>query len=195
MRARTNETREYESPIHSFRVDNGLTLAELCKKTGLSQSTICGFANGMLSPIEAKSFKLKASAQRLCDFFKVSPDALFPRYICSIDRGGDAYAAYIDGYDTLEKRFATDQNDILDKKILLYKLIELSGMSKRQHDMVTKYYMEEYTMKDIAIDYDLSHEGVRQTIIVGLRKLRSGPARLENRRRRQKGRMVNPSRP
>ena len=46
--------REYESPIHEYRVAMGLTIKELVLQSGVQQATISALANGSLSPLVEK---------------------------------------------------------------------------------------------------------------------------------------------
>ena len=82
-RIKMRKDREYESPIHEFRLDKGLSVSELSRLTNIHIGHIAGLANGTMSPIR-KDGTMKIMSITLCDFFNVGPETLFPRYICKI---------------------------------------------------------------------------------------------------------------
>jgi len=53
--------------------------------------------------MENGSGQLKPAAKKLCEFFGVGPDDLFPRYVCTLDR---TYKFEIQPYETWSERAA-----------------------------------------------------------------------------------------
>jgi transcriptional regulator with XRE-family HTH domain len=84
---------ECDSLVHQYRVAAGLTLRELAERTGVNMSSICELASGAMSPVHERSETLKPSAAKLCCFFKVKPEVLFPASF-----GSKKYAEALDGF-------------------------------------------------------------------------------------------------
>lgn len=80
---------EYESPIGQYRVSQGLTIKELCKKACVHISHYSGLQNGMISPIYERGKnigRLKSSARSICDTLNIKVEDAFPRYFCNIQK-------------------------------------------------------------------------------------------------------------
>lgn len=99
-----NHRKEHESLINEYRIALGLTHKELAAQSKVQSATICALASGMLSPIkENGSAQLRTAAKKLCEFFEVGPEDLFPRYICSLNR---THKFDIQPYETWSERAA-----------------------------------------------------------------------------------------
>lgn len=166
--------REYESPLHEYRVAMGLTVRELSTYSGVNQSAICALANGSLSPLsERKTGILKQSARKLCDFFKVTPGDLFPRYICELDRKKTVIFA------KFEDNFISDLYDNSDPYVNLVKserrtalIRSINSLQIMERKFTCMYFFLGYSYREIATYYNVSVERVRQRIEKSLRKLR-----------------------
>lgn len=169
---RTN--REYESPLHEYRVAMGLTIRELSTYSGVTQTAISSLANGSTSPLcEKKKGTLKQSARILCDFFKVSPGELFPRYICELDRKKSMLLAKYE--DNIISNISEGSDpymycEKLEKRKTL--LRSLKSLAPMEREFLSKYFFYGYTYMEIAAHYNVCPERVRQRIAKSLKKLR-----------------------
>ena len=142
--------REYESPIHEFRVAAGLTCKELAKQSGVAMGAIYALANGMMAPIKENirgelSGELRKSAKLLCKFFEVGPEVLFPRYICSLDR---SFKYEVQPYETWSERVANGSIDRNEDYRMAKRtvLIGLNVLTQRERRILISafYYDESY---------------------------------------------------
>ena len=126
MAPHINPRIEYESPINEYRLALGLTHRELSAQANVPMTAIGALANGMLAPIkENGSGQLRRPARRLCDFFEVGPEELFPRYICSLNR---SYQFDIQPYETWSERAAGNFVEQFENRNLARFLIKI-GMT------------------------------------------------------------------
>jgi DNA-directed RNA polymerase specialized sigma24 family protein len=149
---------EYESPINEYRVASGLTHRELSAQSGVPMTTIHALANGMLSPIkENGSGHLRNPARKLCEFFQVGPEELFPRYICSLNR---SYKFDIQPYETWSERAANNFREQLENSDLARLLIKIAmaDATLREKRVLAAYLFNDETFEEIA-----DKEGVTTT--------------------------------
>jgi transcriptional regulator with XRE-family HTH domain len=150
MAPRIDPRKEYESPINEYRVAAGLTHKELAAETNISSPTICSLANGTLSPIREKGGgQLRKDAKKLCEFFNVGPEDLFPRYVCSLNR---SYKFEIQPYETWSERAADNCGVQLENRDLAWLLIK-KGMidaTPREIRVFIGYLFNNETFADIA---------------------------------------------
>jgi len=140
MAPRINPRVEYESPINEYRVASGLTHRELSAQTNVPMTTIGALANGMLSPVkEDGSGHLRKSAQKLCEFFEVGPEELFPRYICSLNR---SYKFDLQPYETWSERAADNFAEQLESRDLARLLIKtaMADATLREKRVLAAYF-------------------------------------------------------
>ena len=166
-----NSKREYESPIHEFRVAAGLTCKELMKQSNVNLTSIFALANGMMSPIkENGSGELKESAKLLCQFFEVGPEVLFPRYICTIDR---SFKHEVLPYETWSERVADGSIERLEKNRIIKRTVQtgLNILTEKERRILHSYYFNDESYRQIAIKEGVSVERIRQIVMKALRRL------------------------
>jgi transcriptional regulator with XRE-family HTH domain len=150
MAPRINPWKEYESTLNEYRIAAGLTHKELAVKSNIPSPTICALANGTLAPIkENGSGQLRKDAQKLCEFFDVSPEDLFPRYVCSFNQ---SYKFEIQPYETWSERAADNCGVRLENHDLAWLLIKkgMADASSREKRVFIGYLFNNKTFTDIA---------------------------------------------
>jgi len=172
---RTN--RYYESPIHAWRVANGLTIRELSSRTGVAQTQISALANGTMSPVKEKSGLLKKSAKALCAFFGLEMEDLFPRYFCKIQEPkvttwGQVEESFVSEFSRCQSEGIGTYSDELETVTRIRKMLSL--LPCRRECMVTRYLYYGETLTSIAKDFRLSLQAIRIQVRCGLNHLR-GP--------------------
>ena len=162
--------REYEAPIHEYRVAMGLTLRELSEQAGVPATSIGALANGSMSPLlENNSGVLKKTAQKLCDFFDVSPGELFPRYICEIDRR-TKYQFETWPYEMASERMARDPYDEYADTELLDMVLQI--LTRRQAKSVCAHFYLGWTYNDIGEKLGVVAQRAREIVEKSLSRLR-----------------------
>jgi transcriptional regulator with XRE-family HTH domain len=144
--------RDYESPIHEYRVAAGLTLNELARAINTSATSISALANGSASPIYeigAKKGKLKIVAQDLCAFFNKEPSDLFPRYFCNILH---THTFDIVPFTSYSEVCAMDHAEIYEHKEYIAKFLQYlrQGLAPRHAQIVSAYFFDELNFTDMA---------------------------------------------
>ena len=150
MAPRINPRKEYESPINEYRLALGLTHKELAAEASVSVPSICALASGRLSPIKEKgSGQLRKDAKKLCDFFKVCPEDLFPRHVCSLNR---SHTFDVQPYETWSERMADNCGDQLENRDLAWTLIKrgLADATPMEIRVFTDFLFNNETFTDIA---------------------------------------------
>ncbi|MBQ3060226.1 MAG: hypothetical protein IJD16_07955 [Desulfovibrio sp.] len=163
--------REYESPIHIYRIANYLTSKELSEKTGVNIRQIYSLANGSEQPVYEKDGSLKSAAKKLCDFFKVGPAELFPRYICKINR---AEKFDIDTYITFSETVARDPCEILIQKEYISKIISSANLTKKEFLILYEIIRCNNTLRAIGKNLKTTPSNVGQIFSRAIRKIRYG---------------------
>jgi RNA polymerase sigma factor, sigma-70 family len=167
-----NSKKEYESPIHEFRVAAGLTYKELMKQSNVDVASISALANGMMSPIkENGSGELRKSAKLLCQFFEVGPEILFPRYICTIDR---SFKHEVLPYETWSERVADGNIERSEKDRIIKHTVQtgLNRLTEKERRILVSYYFNGETYRQIAVKEGFSVERVRQIVMKALRRIK-----------------------
>jgi transcriptional regulator with XRE-family HTH domain len=149
MAPRINPRKEYESPINDYRIAAGLTHKELASRANVLRTSISALASGISSPI-MENGQLKKDAKRLCEFFKVAPEDLFPRYLCSLN---SSYKFDIQPYETWSERAADNCGEQFEIRDLARLLIEkgMADATPREIRVLTGYIVNNETFTDIAI--------------------------------------------
>ena len=164
--------REYESPIHEFRVAAGLTCKELAKQSGVPMGTIYALANGMVSPMkENGSGELRKPAKILCKFFEVGPEVLFPRYVCSLDR---SFKHDVLPYETWSERVANGEVGKREKDRIIKQVVVIGFkiLTQRERRILVCIYYNDESYEDIGKKEGVSRERIRQIVIKALRRLK-----------------------
>lgn len=159
--------REYESPLHEFRVARGLSVKELAQKTEVNPSNICALANGMLSPLLADG-TLRTATQRLCDFFNTKVSTLFPRYVCDMNR---SFKFDNMPFETWSERTAEHAFREFELVQTLNHLLSTAAITPMQLRIITCRYLQEMTLAEIAAKEGFTETRVRQVIEKGLTRL------------------------
>lgn len=163
--------REYESLVHLYRVDMGLSYRELSLLANVPTADIAALANGMKSPLLEKG-GLCLSALKLCNFFGIEAEDLFPRYSCSLD---NAFQFENVPYETYSERISNSTLSQMEDKEYLLKLFvllldkypsEIRGVEVLIHWCLGETYDE------IAKREGVSRERIRNIYIRILRRLR-----------------------
>ena len=163
--------KEYESPIHDYRVAAGLTLKELSAQSKVSITTIGSLANGMLAPIkEDGSGQLRKPAKILCEFFEVGPEELFPRYICSLNR---SYKHEIQPYETWSERASNNFREQIENRDLARFLIKkgMLNATLREKRVLEAYLFNGETFYNIAAKEGISQNAITQTYKKSLKRI------------------------
>jgi transcriptional regulator with XRE-family HTH domain len=152
MTPRINPRKEYESPINTFRIIAGLTHKELAVRAGVQCAIISTLANGTSSLIKEKGKgrgQLKEDAKRLCEFFRVGPEVLFPRYFCSLDR---SHKFDIQPYETWSERAADNCGAQLENRDFAWVLIKkgMADATTREIRVFIAYLFNDETFAEIA---------------------------------------------
>ena len=178
MAPRINPRVEYESPINEYRVASGLTHRELSAQTNVPMTTIGALANGMLSPVkEDGSGHLRKPAQRLCEFFEVGPEVLFPRYICSLNR---SYRFDVQPYETWSERAANNFEEQLDNRALARLLIKIgtADTTLREKRVFAAYLFNGETFEEIADKEGVTRERIAQNYKKTLKKIMAAAVKI-----------------
>lgn len=75
--------KEYEANINKYRMDNYLTWNELSQRLDISIGSLFRLSNGSVSPL-TQGNNITKSARKICQFFNVDFEDMFPRYFCKI---------------------------------------------------------------------------------------------------------------
>lgn len=149
--------------IHKFRVDKGLSVSELAKKAKCSTNEISALANGSISPIyEKKADKgIKDNVIRICTVLDCTPEDVFPRYFCAINRhkGDD-----LPPYEQISERLAISSEDIFSEKELVSFLIDRANLSHKSKKYLFYRFVENMTLDEIGAIFKVTREYVRQKI-------------------------------
>jgi len=141
-------------------------------------TAIGALANGMLSPIrENGSGQLRKPAKRLCDFFEVGPEELFPRYICSLNR---SYQFDIQPYETWSERAAGNFVEQLGNRDLARLLIKM-GMADatfREKRVLAAYFYKGENFEEIAGKEGVTRERVAQNYKKAMKKIKAAAVKL-----------------
>jgi hypothetical protein len=145
--------RDYESPLHEYRVAAGLTIKELAAAVCSNGTQIGALANGTKSPLiesGANKGKLKDVAQSLCDFFNVDPADLFPRYFCKIVNDTKFE---IDPFTSYSEKCAEDHLEKYAKDDYLKKLLTLimeDCLYGRYREVIYRHFYEGKSLSELA---------------------------------------------
>ncbi len=163
---RTN--REYESPLHEYRVAQGLTIAELTRKAGIKQQYISGLANGTISPL-LRDGTVRPCAAKLCKFFNVDLEDLFPRYICSLNM---SYKFDAVNYETYSERIADSSYKDYENHECIQSLLQNSKLDKQQKTMLHMYFFMGMSLREIGKSLHRCQENIRKILFKALKKIR-----------------------
>lgn len=162
--------REYESPIHEYRTNMGLTIKELAMKAKVHIPDIIALANGMKSPLKENG-ELCIAAKKLCDFFNVEASDLFPRYICEINRN---FKHEVLPYETYGEKLAKSAEDLAafrEMKKALRKAC-LSRLTQKELEVIVRMFLLNDTLEGTGKHLNIGKERVRQILLKALSKLR-----------------------
>jgi len=174
----TNPRIEYESPINEYRMALGLTHKELSAQANVPMTSIGALANGTLSPImENGSGQLRKPARKLCEFFEVGPEELFPRYICSLNR---SYTFDIQPYETWSERAANNFAEQLENRNLARLLIKIgmTGATLREKRVLAAYFFNGEIFEEIANKEGISSARVIQNYKKALNKIKAAAVKI-----------------
>jgi transcriptional regulator with XRE-family HTH domain len=150
MAPRIDHRKDYESPLNDYRIAAGLTHKELAAKANVQCTMISALANGTFSPIkENGSGQLRKDAKKLCEFFKVGPEDLFPRYVCSLNR---SHKFDMQPYETWSERAADNCGAQLENSDLAWVLIKkgMANATSMEIRVFIDYIFNNETFADIA---------------------------------------------
>jgi RNA polymerase sigma factor (sigma-70 family) len=173
---RYNERKEYESPLHEYRVAKYLTVKELSTAAKVSITDICALANGLTSPIylagERKG-KPKPAALSISRVLGVSFEDLFPRYFCRL-RSADSQNFTSDQIEeiTVSKgsRNATDVYSSVANREVVGAL--LSSIRQRELRVIICRFYLGLTLGEISKRMGLTKECIRMIQSKAIQKMR-----------------------
>jgi DNA-directed RNA polymerase specialized sigma subunit len=164
---------EYESLVNVFRVDAGLTHRELAQQANVTVSDIISLANGMKSPLKANG-DLCISAKRICEFFGIGPEEIFPRYICALDREYKGYKYDIQPYESWSDKASDNCGEQLYSRIVTSKIIKegLSQVTAREERIFCKIFFDDEILKEVAENEKVSSARVAKLYLRVLNRIR-----------------------
>jgi len=165
-----NSKKEYESNIHAYRVANNLTCRELSIKANVSVQWITSLANGTESPVRIDG-RLRLPAQRLCNFFNASPEELFPRYICTINRSEKFHT---NTYTTYSEMIARDPCEIIIEKEYVQNIVRHAHLTKNELFVVRKIVYWNSTLREVGRELNTSQTQISNIYSRAMRKIRIG---------------------
>lgn len=164
--------KEYESPLHEFRIAKGLSIVDLVKETKVSQQIISSFANGMKSPLDFKG-NLCKPAKILIDYFETDVGTMFPRYFCSFMRG-----IHLEDSQILEITFRNnldchdDPADLYDRHEMISRILSTKNVHSNHLQMCIDYYAYNYSYDEIGEKNYISKQRVQQIVESTLDKIK-----------------------
>lgn len=165
-----NKNKEYESPLHEYRVDLGYTVLKLCALARIGKREIKGFAEGSMSPLYIRGPKrgtIKPCVERLSVVLKTPFEDLFPRYFCSL----------------VTQNYVTDQilicshSDIelpADEQMILLEKLSILDFLKPRHKEILLKRLSGQRQSSIARELGFSREfisGIERNAIKRIKKL------------------------
>ena len=185
--ARYNQQREYESPVHEYRVAKGFYVKELAVLAKTAPNNVVGLANGMLSPLFVRTNKLKPWVQRIADVLDVDAEDLIPRYACKLHQINHLTDMQI--IDISNSRILQDIEGKRNSKVFWKTICQVLKVSKqhrfykyRKNDfLVVRLFSMGYTLQEIVdrVTSVTSSERARQILAKILRRLRHPRCRIE----------------
>lgn len=157
--------KEYESYIGSVRASRGLTIADLSRMSGVSQSVISGLNNGMISPIALADTKnnkegdWKWQVHKISKVLDVDAEYLFPRYACRIHNSqilDEQVAGFLHNHSS-----TLDPEQIYEKNQELSLVDEVLSRLTCRHEKVLRMFFLGYENADIAKELRLSQGNVQ----------------------------------
>lgn len=175
--------KEHETNIGTMRVAMGYTLKQLASSIGASVGFLSGLQNGMIAPYYehgAMTGKLKRPAEILCLVLYAEPHDLWPRDICDIERGEKnrtrLFTKHHLSFVVAEHTKNTNPHDLMEKKQLELTISNMLHTLTSREEVFLRFRFglidTPKTFREIGERFGLTHEGVRQVIEKGLRKIR-----------------------
>jgi transcriptional regulator with XRE-family HTH domain len=169
--ARLDEKVEHESRIAEFRVKYNLTVGQLAEVCECSIEDVAGLQNGTISPLYEKDVRVNGVSYKIGDtkpyvktmafIFGMPVSELFSRYACEIDRR-DNFVVYDGrGPDRSDEGSAIDT---INNKLVFKKFWEQmdNKLTLRETDVLKKRFYNELELGNIAEDYAVTKERIRQ---------------------------------
>lgn len=170
--------REYESPILIIRDELGIKMCDLCKEAGCSSATVYDLAYGMTWPVYISNGQIKPHVQKIADILGCSVEELFPLYFCKKrEKQFTNNELFLSAYTIKISR----NTEISFLEIEFFKKLNderYAAIPKRTKTMLYLRFFEDSTLEEIANEFHLSRDRVRQIIDKGLRIMRFGKANL-----------------
>ena len=168
-----NESIEKEANLNKYRLDAGLTIQEVCDACNVPYHVFCNLNSGNLPPlyeINNRKNEIRESVKRLCAFFCVEFEDMFPRYSCKININNDLLSGQIKwicpdkghGVELFNK--AENKKDV--KKAL-------RTLTKKQNKVICYRIFQGFTLKETGEFLGLTQESVRRIEASALAKLRA----------------------
>lgn len=174
---RVRENKDYESKLSEFRVAAGLTVKDICEKSGIRPSEYTVLNSGQRSPI-GKDGKPIAQAIKLCTTLGTELSDLWPRYFCNIDHSNE-YPS-----DQIIESFHSGMNSdtpeqIYERKELAIELLKIVNSLKYKEKKAILRLNK--TLDQIGEEMEgMTRERVRQLESMAYDSVRSKIKRSEN---------------
>lgn len=160
---------EYDNNIHDFRIELGYTVQKLSELIDINPIMLTNIACGYYGPFKVNGTE-KAWVSKLCKVFNKKISEIWPFELCEIKPIPGNINDYV--YDQIVSEFCSQYTlgySVCKKIDVTY---YLSCLTQRSRSIFIKYYALEETLDEIAKDYSLTREGVRQINISSMRKIR-----------------------
>ena len=154
--------------LYNYVYGNYSSISEFSRACGMSQTIIGNLINLKLSPIAKNSGKLRDCAERLCSFFGVLPEELFPEAVAELklERNNAYFEASSQQMTTLlhNQDPLTALVDQCDSDVMQDILEE--RLTARELKVINCRYgladEDEQTLRQIGDKFDVSQERIRQ---------------------------------
>lgn len=151
--------REYESPLHEYRVSKDWTVKDLVKHSNTHANNVCGLANGIMAPVVKG--KITKAAQNIAKALDVTIEDLFPRYFCKIVNVDSFQKDQINNMSLSQHTlFESKNNRVIPAKDFWIK-IKLYLKPKHFKIIFLRYKLG-YTLQEVGDEFGLTREGIRQ---------------------------------
>ena len=162
-------SREYENGVKKARIEDGITARELAEMVNTNIAAIYNLENGYSSPISVGG-GIKPWVLDVCRILNSTPEFLFPREICSIQRltlnSSQILEITVGNYSR-----KTNQHRVVEAKTSeIFKKIE--SLSGKKKEVINMRFFKDMTFREIGDILCVSTERVRQIEAGALRNLR-----------------------
>ena len=168
--------KEMVSNLGEFRLNAGLTVAQLCERSHTKPAYYAGLNNGMISIFD-RTGAVRAPALRLADTLGADPVDLWPAYFCELEQHAHAWDLQAAAHGHLASPDPETELIEREEQNTLAAAWEYAhgGLSLRERAALCHTFDTAYgvTLDDIGEVLGLTRERVRQIEKKALRRLRT----------------------